>query len=283
MNSPRETNQPTVSSSFASPDEAGSVPRAEMPGRLTRLIRALWHDGIVASIARHDRFGLVMLLIGMVGTIFWVVIGWQYIGVGGASPLPIENLMPQEFGMLGLGLAGPVLAIWVGLGMAMFMRSVSMQLRILRAMIHSDQGQARAMRRQEQAGRNFTLIRLGDFYIHEMAKCAAVLTRDVLELQDEVVDRMWQRFADGDREIFFRSFFAETQDDLAEFLRQKLEHYPRTIRSAHLLAGHYQVFMTHCSDIDSGNLLIETYRKGFVGQLCRALNVALYQTESPFA
>ena len=281
MNPPRETSQPTVSSSFAVPSEADLV--AAQVKQPSRLFRALWRDGIVAFIARHDRFGLALLLIGMVGTIFWVMTGWQYLGVSDESPLPITNLVPHEFGMLGLGLAGPVLAMWVGLGMAMFMRSVSMQLRILRAMIHSDQGQARAMRRQEQAGRNFTLIQLGDFYIHEMAKCAAVLARDVLELQDEVVDRMWQRFADGDREVFFRSFFAETQDDLAAFLCEKLEHYPKTIRSAHLLAGHYQVFMTHCSDIDSGNLLIETYRKGFVGQLCRALNVALYQTESPFA
>jgi hypothetical protein len=127
-----------------------------------------------------------------------------------------------------------------------------------------------------------SVLNLSEFYLTQMAKEAAILAMHTFDLGRDQEEALWFRFSQGDREIFFRLFFETADGDLAERVAKVIVESDLAAKSAHLFSGHYQVFIRHAESVDRGNLMLEAYKLGYLGDLSRVVNKALYGLEDPF-
>ncbi|MEM6491567.1 MAG: hypothetical protein AAF684_06690 [Pseudomonadota bacterium] len=188
----------------------------------------------------------------------------------------------DRLALAALGAAAPLIAVWVAAGHIRIARAQSTDMKGLQTATAHLAAQSRSADLTARHLRLETYLRLSSFHLEAMAREAAVLARGLYGFDASEEDRLWGRYAQGDRDVFFRLFSRDgpkTGDALATLIARDDE----AARSAHALSGHFAVFMTLAEDVDRGNLMTEGHRRGHLGALARTLNVALYGDPDPFS
>lgn len=228
-----------------------------------------------------------VLSIGLGGWLFVATVAW----VTGAIVYldykyrlrNVPDLVPaDELGMFISGVMAPVIMAWIALAYARHARVVTRQLQAMEEAAVQARSQAVSVGLSEHHLRRETFMRLTSSYLEEMGRHAALLAVRAFEIDEAEQARLWGRFAQGDREIFFRRFFDDEDAMLGEKIERAVKGSPAASKSAHLFCGFYQVFMMQAAEVDEGNLMIEAYRSGYLGDLNRILARVVYGTETPF-
>jgi hypothetical protein len=241
---------------------------------LPRLFRALgWPFRLVGRV-------------GLGGVLFLVTVGWigaalYYLdSVVGLPNVP--RMLPTELGTFVAGATAPIILLWFALGYFRQSHAMTVQLKALRQSAEQARLQSDTMSLTEQHIRLETYLSLSDFYLSQMAKEAAILALHTFRLSKVQEEELWGRFATGDKEVFFRMFFEKPDPNLADRVAKAIATIDNASKSAHLFSGYYQVFLRHAETVDRGNLMLEAYRNGYLGDLSRTVNKALYGSENPF-
>jgi len=195
----------------------------------------------------------------------------------------LTSMLPNEIGMFVAGVTAPIILLWFAVAYWRQTAGLAEEIRELRTASEQARAQAQSLAASEQHLRIDTYLKLIDFYLSEMAKHAAILASHTLGLTEKRLDALWSRFDQGDREVFFRLFFELAEADMDRRLAKGIADNPVASRSAHLFTGYWQVFLLQADQIDRGNLMLEAYKNGFLGELTRAVNKALYGSENPFS
>lgn len=193
------------------------------------------------------------------------------------------QMLPHELGMFVAGATAPLILVWFGFAWVKQSRALTAQLRALNRTAEQTNFQAETMSLTERHLRLDSVLNLSEFYLSQMSKEAAILATHTFRLNRQQEENLWTRFAQGDREIFFRLFFEKAGGDLADRIAKVIVDSDLASKSAHLFSGHYQVFVRHAESIDRGNLMLEAYKQGYLGDLSRVVNKALYGMENPFS
>ncbi|GEM_PF-6206814 len=221
--------------------------------------------------------GLVSLL-----SLLWLGAALYYLDLNFGLHNTLQ-MLPHELGMFVAGVSAPLVLVWFAFAYYKQSRALTAQLRALAKTSEQSSFQAETMTLTERHLRLDSVLNLSEFYLNQMAKEAAILANHTFHLNKQEEEALWGRFAQGDQEIFFRLFFERPDGQLAERMAKVIIESDLAAKSAHLFSGHYQVFIRHGESIDRGNLMLEAYKQGYLGDLSRIVNKALYGSENPFS
>lgn len=239
-----------------------------------------WRSLLLAPFRLAVAFGLGGWL--LLGTLAWFggVVYYFDTTIGFDEAL---SLPPSEIALFASGVSLPVFALWFAFAYFRQARLMTAQFKALTRSAEQAEAQSRTASLTEQHLRLNSYLALTDFYLTQMAKEAAILAGHVFRLTKPQEEQLWQRFAQGDKEVFFRLFFEKPGTNLAERISKTVVDIDNAAKSAHLFCGHYQVFLHHAESVDRGNLMLEAHKNGYLGDLSRVVNKALYGTENPFS